>query len=139
MARKRRPPAPPSYSDYRRLTPDENQRAGFSRQARRYALKGRRKLTKRTKTISSRQHETLRSQQEYGVARPEIATEARRSGALPYKTAAQREAVAKATETRFLTRVARSEGKYIPPYGPSRKRPGFTLNNAAIKRYLRNR
>ena len=76
---------PHSYSDYRRLSPDENERAGFSRKARRYVLKSVRRLTKRTSTISARAQETLRTQQEYGFAKPELATEARKAGRLQHQ------------------------------------------------------
>ena len=126
VSRRRKPKTPrigraPSYSDFRRLTPDENEREGFSRKARRYVLKSVRRLTKRTPTISARQHETLRTQQEYGFAKPEIATHARQHGALAYKTAAQREAVAKA-------RVKREGKGYVSHFLQS------TLGDAAAVR-----
>ena len=90
----------PSYSDFRRLSPSENKQLGFTPKARHYVLKSVRKVTKRTSSISARAHETLRTRQEYGFAKPEIATLARSHKALGYKTAAQGEAVAKAAITR---------------------------------------
>jgi hypothetical protein len=113
---------PPSYSDYRRLTPAENEREGFTRKARRYVLKSVQKLTKRTPTISARHHETLRTRQEYGFAQPEIATEARKHGALSYKTAGARETATKTSEGAFQKRAERvireaaQSGASIPEY-----------------------
>jgi hypothetical protein len=89
----------PSYSDFRRLTPDENEREGFTRKARRYVLKSVRRLTKRTPTISARQHETLRTQEEYGFAKPEIATKAREHGS--YKTGRAAETAEKGRNKAF--------------------------------------
>jgi hypothetical protein len=132
MARKTIQPnrgRPPSYSDYRRLSPAENEREGFTRKARRYVLKSVLKLTRRTPTISARQHETLRTREEYGFANPEVATEARKQGALSYKTGAARETAAKAREGAFQKRFARDidkaarSGASIPEYsGPGIKK-----------------
>ena len=107
IARRVRKRETPSYSDFRRLSPDENEREGFSRKARRYVLKSVQKLTKRTQTISARQHETLRTRQEYGVASPEIATEARRRGALSYRTGAAQETATKVSEGAYLKKLGR--------------------------------
>jgi hypothetical protein len=112
----------PSYSDYRRLTPDENEREGFTRKARRYVLKSVQRLTNHTPTLSARAHETLRTRQEYGLAKPEIATEARKHGALTYKTATARETATKtrnrAFETTFLKKAERdaAHGKSIKKF-----------------------
>ncbi len=119
----------PSYSDFRRLSPDENEREGFSRKARRYVLKSVWKLTKRTPTISARQHETLRTRQEYGVVSPEIATQARRHGALSYKTGAVQETATKVSEKAYLKKLekgiaqAAQSGARITEYsGPGIKK-----------------
>jgi hypothetical protein len=119
----------PAYSDYRRLSPAENEREGFSRKARRYVLKSVRKITGRTPTVSARHHETLRTRQEYGFAKPEIATEARKHGALSYKTGAARETAAKVSEGAFKKKINRKiqeaaqSGASIPEYsGPGIKK-----------------
>jgi len=118
-----------SYSDYRRLSPDENEREGFSRKARRYVLKSVRRLTRRTPTISARAHETLRARQEYGFPKPELATQARQHGALSYKTAAARETAAKASSGNVRKRTARiirevvAAGGSIPNRSPHAKTP----------------
>lgn len=136
---------PPSYSDFRRLTPVENEREGFSRKARRYILKSVRKLTKRTPTISARQHETLRTRQEYGLASPEIATRARQSGALSYKTAAQEQIANKGAETHFRNRASTeierdaSAGKRIAEYAggsKKKKRGGYRVKGEHAECYL---
>ena len=59
-----------SYSDYRRLSPDENERQGFSRKARQYVLKSIKRVTKHTPSITARAHETLRTRQVPGWRRP---------------------------------------------------------------------
>jgi hypothetical protein len=129
------------YSDYHRLTPSELEKLGFSRKARRYLPQTIRKPFARTKTISARQHETLRTRQEYGLSTPEVATKAREAGALRYKTARQQEAVAKAADTRLLRKVERSEGEAIPNANPARNRRGqrSVLTSSAIERFERNR
>jgi hypothetical protein len=135
---------PQSYSDFRRLSPAENEREGFTRKARRYVLKSVKRLTKRTPTISARQHETLRTQQEYGLLKPEVATAARQHGVLAYKTGAQREGVDKAAQTRLYKAVNAAKGREIVNqfYG----RPGskarskrFTLTADAAERFRINR
>jgi hypothetical protein len=131
--RLRKPPKrarAPSHSDYRRLTPDENERQGFTRKARRYVLKTVQKLTKRLPSISARQHETLRTQQEYGLAKPEVATAARQQGALTYKSASARETAAKGRDSVFKRRLpieierSAAKGARIPEYGKSGHRKG---------------
>jgi hypothetical protein len=128
-AKKARRARAPAYSDFRRLSPAENEREGFSRKARRYVLKSVRKLTKRTPTISARQHETLRTRQEYGYARPEIATEARKHGALSYKTGTTQETATKVSEKAYLKKLengvaqAAQSGARIAEYsGPGSKK-----------------
>jgi hypothetical protein len=135
VVRARKPKTPklaraPAHADYRRLTPDENERQGFTRKARRYVLKTVQKLTKRSQTISARRHETLRAQQEYGLAKPEIATEARQRGALSYKSASAREIAAKGRDSAFKRRLpieierSAAKGVRIPEYGKSGRRKG---------------
>jgi hypothetical protein len=83
-----------SYSDFVRLTPEQNVKLGLSPKARHYALRGSR-VTRITPTISARQLETKRSTELFGLT-PEKATQARRHGAISYTSADQRERVAKA-------------------------------------------
>ena len=52
-----------SYSDYRRLTPTENEMQGRSRKARHYVLKNVKRVTLRTPSITARAHETMRARQ----------------------------------------------------------------------------
>jgi hypothetical protein len=78
-----------SYSDYRRLSPTENERLGFTRTARHYVLKNVAPVTPRTSSITARAHETLRARQLHGLASPEQATMARREGGISYSSADQ--------------------------------------------------
>jgi hypothetical protein len=129
-----------SYSDYRRLSPSELEKIGKTRKSRHYILKSVGRLTKRTPTISARKHETLRTQQEYGIATPEIASKAREHGGLAYKTGVQEERVNKAKETNLLKTVKRGEGAQVSSANPSRKaRGGFKLTKASAVRFQRNR
>ncbi len=93
-----------SYDALRRASPAENVRMGHSPKARRYVLTSVQKITKATPSMSARQAETRRTQERYGIALPEIATEARKQGALDYVTTDQRERVAKAAQTREVNR-----------------------------------
>src|SRR5262249_21817999 len=93
-----------SFADLVRLTPEQNVKLGYSRKARRYVRKDVKRLTKTTPTISARQYETKKTRERFGLT-PEQATEARRRGALSYVSAAQRERVAKAANTREENRV----------------------------------
>ena len=117
-----------SFADFVRLTPEQNVEQGFSRKARRYALKNER-VTEETLTISARQHETKRTQELFGLT-PEQATEARRQGAIPYVSADQRERVAKAAITREENRVVaeikrmRAAGRHVPSNSPDKRRHG---------------
>jgi hypothetical protein len=71
-----------SFSDFVRLTPQQNGKFGLSPKARHYVLKGAR-ITKATPTISARQFETKRASELFGLT-PERATQARRHDAISY-------------------------------------------------------
>ena len=71
-----------SYDALRRASPAENVRMGFT-PARRYVSANGRKVIKSTRSISARQAETRRVRERYGMASPEIATEARKRGRFP--------------------------------------------------------
>jgi hypothetical protein len=92
-SRKARLLATASYSNFVRLTPKQNVKLGFSPKARHYALRGTKRVTKATPTISARQFETKRASELFGLT-PEKATEARRHGVVSYVSADQRERVA---------------------------------------------
>ena len=117
-----------SYSDFMRLTPEQNAKLSLSPKARHYVLKGRR-ITKATPTISARQFETKRASELFGLT-PERATQARRYGAVSYVSADQRERVAKAAITREENRVVaaikklRSSGEAVPSNSPDKRRHG---------------
>ena len=81
-------------TDFIRLTPEQNVKVGLSPKARHYALRGIKRVTKATPTISARQFETKRASELFGLT-PERATQARRHGAVSYVSADQRERVAK--------------------------------------------
>jgi hypothetical protein len=72
-----------SFTDFKRLTPEQNVKLGLSRKARHYVLKDVKRVTKATPAISARQFETKRARELYGLT-PEQATEARRHGAISY-------------------------------------------------------
>ncbi len=134
---------PLSFSDFRRLSPAENIEAGFSPKARRYVPKWIKRATKRTATISARQHETLRTNERYGIATPELATEARKHRTLNYSSAVQRENVAKAAVTRegkkYRAALEARDGQYIEANNPRRRRERVHITAVAIERYLENR
>jgi hypothetical protein len=117
-----------SYSDFMRLTPEQNAKLSLSPKARHYALKGQR-ITKATPTISARQFETKRASELFGLTL-ERATQARRHGAISYVSADQRERVAKAAITREENRVVaaikklRSSGEAVPSNSPDKRRHG---------------
>jgi hypothetical protein len=94
-----------SYSDYRRLSPSELRARDESPKARRYVLKSVKGLTKRTPTISARTHETMRTREETGLASPEIATKARQSSALMYKSEQARVTASHNKDLAFVKRV----------------------------------
>ena len=127
-ARKARLLSSATYSNFVRLTPEQNVKLGLSPRARHYALKGQR-ITKATPTISARQFETKRARELFGVT-PEKATQARRHGAISYVSADQRERVAKAAITREENNVIaaikklRSSGEAVPSNSPDKRRHG---------------
>jgi hypothetical protein len=117
-----------SFSDFVRLTPQQNAKLGLSPKARHYALKATR-VTKATPTISARQFETKRAAELFGLT-PERATQARRHGAISYVSADQRERVAKGSITREENKVVaaikkmRASGEPVPSNSPDRRRHG---------------
>jgi hypothetical protein len=117
-----------SFADFVRLTPEQNAKLGLSPKARHYALKGAR-VTKAMPTISSRQLETKRATELFGLT-PEKATQARRHGAISYTSADQRERVAKAAITREENSVIaaikklRSSGEAVPSNSPDQRGHG---------------
>jgi hypothetical protein len=125
-------------SAFKRLTPQQNVKLGFSPKARHYVLKTTKRLTKTTPTISARQYEAKRAGELFGLT-PERATEARRQGAISYITADQRERVAKAARTRVVNRVAKaaSAREHVPNNSPNPRRHGrsFALRPGAADRY----
>jgi len=128
-----------SYEALRRASPAENVRMGYSPKARRYVLKTARKVTKAMRSISARQAETRRARERYGMASPEIATEARKQGALSYSSADQSERVAKAARTRVVSRVKKAVGRRgtVPTNSPDKRRHGriITLRPGDAERY----
>jgi hypothetical protein len=139
--RKARLLASASYSNFVRLTPEQNVKLGHSPKARHYALRGAR-ITKSTPTISARRFETKRAGELFGLT-PEKATEARRHGTISYTSANQRERVAKAALTREETRVIseikrlRASGKQVPSHSPDKRRHGTShpVSEYAERRY----
>lgn len=127
--RKARLLASTSYSEFRRLTPEQNVKQGRSPKARHYVLKTVKRVTKATPTISARQFETKRAHELYKLT-PKQATEARRQGAIRYISADQRERVAKAAITREENRVVaeikklRASGEAVPSNSPDKARHG---------------
>jgi hypothetical protein len=131
-----------SFSDFVRLTPEQNAKLSLSPKARHYALRGTKRVTKATPTISARQFETKRASELFGLT-PERATQARRHGAVPYVSADQRERVAKAAITREETKVIaeikklRASGGHVPSYSPDKRRHGssHSVSEYAERRY----
>jgi hypothetical protein len=128
-----------SYSDYRRLSPDENERQGFSRTARHYVLKDVKRVTPRTPSITARAHETLRARQLHGLASPEQATMARREGGISYSSADQARRVEKAADRRLVRKARKNVGEYLPTSNPRRKRTRFRFTDEKMKNFERNR
>jgi hypothetical protein len=128
-----------SYSDYRRLSPDENERQGFSRTARHYVLKGVERVTPSTPSISARAHETLRARQLHGLASPEQATMARREGGISYSSTDQASRVEKAADRRLIKKARERIDKYLPTSNPRRKRTRFRFTDEKMKNFERNR
>ena len=117
------------FSDFKRLSPEQNVKLGLSPKARRYVLKDAQRITKSTPAISARQFETKRARELFGVT-PEKATQARRHGAISYVSAHQRERVAKAAITREENKVVaaikklQSFGEAVPSNSPDKRRHG---------------
>jgi hypothetical protein len=128
-----------SYSDYRRLKPNENERLGFTRTARHYVLKNVERVTSRTPSISARAHETLRARQLHGLASPEQATMARREGGISYSSADQARRVEKAADRRLIKRARERIDKHLPTSNPRRKRTRFRFTDEKMKNFERNR
>jgi hypothetical protein len=130
-----------SYSDFIRLTPQQNAKLGLSLKARHYVHKGAR-ITKATPTISARQFETKRARELFGLT-PERVTQARRHGAVSYVSADQRERVAKAAITREENKVVaaikkmRASGETVPSNSPYKWRHGTShpVSELAESRY----
>jgi hypothetical protein len=131
-----------SFSDFKRLSPEQNVKLGLSPKARRYVLKDAQRITKSTPAISARQFETKRARELFGVT-PEKATQARRHGAISYVSVDQRERVAKAAITREENNVIaaikklRSSGVAVPSNSPDKRRHGtsHTISEHAEGRY----
>ena len=134
---------PKATSSYRRLSPVENVKAGFSPKARRYVKRDVSRIGKRAATISHRQHETVRTKERYHIATPELATEARKRGALNYSSLVQRESVAKAAVTRegkkYRAALEARDEQYIEANNPRRRRERVPYYSGCYQRYLENR
>jgi|SRR5271166_5417670 len=103
-----------SYADLRPLTKTELKATG--KPAGTHVHKSVKRVTKKTPVISRYKYETKRAEQLYGMT-PKAATEARKRGAISYRTAAQKEAATKAVKTKFRNSLAdkldRDVGKKI--------------------------
>jgi hypothetical protein len=128
-----------SYSDYRRLTPTENERQGRSRTARHYVLKTVQRVTSRTPSITARAYETMRTRQVHGLSSLEQATMARREGGISYSSADQARRVEKAADRRLAKKAQDSVGRYIPTSNPRRKRTRIHFTEERMKNFERNR
>jgi hypothetical protein len=131
-----------SYSDYRRLSPDENERQGHSRKARHYVLKSVKRVTSRTPSISARAHETLRTRQLHGLASPEIATKAREHGALTYRSEQARNTAQRNKEAAFVKKLhrqiedaARRHERITEYAGPGERKPATKQVRKGRKSY----
>jgi hypothetical protein len=141
MAKKRIRWLTNAYDALRRASPAENVRMGYSPKARRYVSANARKVTKSTRSISARQAETRRVRERYGMASPEIATDARKRGALSYVSADQAERVEKAANKRERRRaehaVRKLEGHDVESRSPDRRKHGrrMRIGEGAARRY----
>ena len=132
-----------SFSEFVRLTPEQNVKLGLSPKARHYVLKTARRVTKATPTISARQFETKRARALSRPTRLKKATEARRHGLISYVSADQRERVAKAAITREENKVVaeikkrHASGDRVPSYSPDKRRHGssYPISADAERRY----
>ena len=129
----------PRYSDYRRATPAENIKLGFSRTARHYIPKSVERVTKRTQSLTARAHETLRTRQVHGLASPEQATQARREGGLSYSSQDQAERVAKAADRRIREKARQSVGEWLPYRHPKKGTSRLHFTHERMETYERNR
>jgi len=135
-----------AHSEFKRLSPEQNVKLGFSPKSRHYVFAKTKRLTKSTPTISARQYETKRARELFGVT-PEKATAARRQGAISYTSADQRERVAKAALTRESTKIVaeikkrRAAGDLVPNNSPGRARHGrsYRIMPDAEERYAQLR
>jgi hypothetical protein len=138
-----------SYADYRRASPLENVRMGYTPLARRYVKASISKTTSRTSSISARQAETIRVREQFGLASPEIATKARAHEAIVYKTAQAEQAAKKNILVSFNKRARKqiiadaASGKRIKQRSADgsfsqRKRAahGYRLSPDAADRYF---
>lgn len=138
-----------SYASYRRASPLENVRMGYSPLARRYINASISKVTSRTSSISARQAETIRVREQFGLASPEIATKARAHEAIVYKTAQAEQAAKKNILLSFNKRARKqitadaASGKRIKQRSADgsfsqRKRAahGYRLSPDAADRYF---
>ncbi len=119
--------------DLRKLSPSENVRAGHSRKAENYILRGKR-VTKTTKTISKRQFLTLQTA-ERSSAKPislEKAARARREGFLGYGTAASERQAQKQRETRRRQTLIKAALKEPPRYSPAAIRPASARRHGPV-------
>ena len=128
-----------SFSDYRRLSPAENEALGRSRKARHYVLKSVERVTPRTASITARAHETLRTRQVYEMASPEQATRARQEGGLSYSSQDQAERVAKAADRRLRKKAEESVGKWLTYSHPKKGSAKLHFTHERFDAYERNR
>jgi hypothetical protein len=92
-------------SQFRKLTPAEHRLKGLKPSAKRYVLKIVGKVRKRTPTITHRDFITRKTREETGLASPEIATKARQSDALAYKSERARVTASRNKDTSFEKRT----------------------------------
>ena len=131
-----------SFSEFARLTPQQNVKLGLSPKARHYVLATTKRVSKLTPTISARQYETKKARQKFGLS-PEQTTQARRQGAIRYVSADQRERVAKAAITREETKVVAeikklgTAGERVQSNSPDKRRHGswHPISADAERRY----
>lgn len=129
-----------SYGAFRRASPVENVRMGYSSKARRYVLAASGgKVTQRTPSISARAHETLRTRQVHGLASPEQATQARREGGLSYSSQDQASRVEKAADRRLRKKAEARVGEWLPYHHPKKGASRLHFTRERMDAYERNR